>query len=341
MINLAIHMRITGLQVTNEDVDSRKEAVATLKATWGKLRNVDEILTKAAEVAEALSGDGTPPPPLGEEVQAAVQTHASAFLHVDRPLEVGIVAAVTAAELVATPANQSGWLIADVWAAALWSALAFQPQLEEAKREGLRTVVLGAARARAIDGAEAARQRSEVADFGEFTVTPGAEQGPENFEKATAATIEALRRNAALDREELDFLWWSQLGRSRLLDRPLASIEEPVRIVAAGIEAASHLRRLPCEVHRDVVLRTLDADPELDLCGLLAAVGDDRAILGRPYVDGVVNRAHNVFPLLNAFATGSTAVNGAKVRRTTGEWGARALLEAGLVRMCSTGPAKL
>lgn len=195
---------------------------------------------------------------------------------------------------------------------------------------------------RSSNGAEAARQRSQVTDFGDFSIVAGDEaKVPAAFRKATVSTIEALRRNAALDREELDFLWWSQLSRSRLLNRPLANIDEPVRVVAAGIEAAGYLRRLPCEVHRDVVLRTTHANPELDQIQLLAAVGDDRVVLGKQYVEGVVSRAPQVFPLLHALATGSAAVNGAWVKRTTTEWGARALLEAGLAKMHTSGLAKL
>jgi hypothetical protein len=90
-----------------------------------------------------------------------------------------------------------------------------------------------------------------------------------------------------------------------------------------------------------VVLRTTHINPELDQVQLLAAVGDDRVVLGKQYVEGVVSRAPQVFPLLHALATGSASVYGAGVKRTATEWGARALLEAGLAKMQAAGPAKL
>jgi len=343
MSNLAVHMRIASLQVSNEDVDTRQAAVLELAEAWGKLKTVANIVVKAAEIAHALGGDGIPVEPLGLEVQCAIQKHASAFLHSERPLEVGICSGMAAIDLLSpSPVNDSGWTFPDIFAAALWSALDFQSPLEDGKREALRIAVFEVARSRTLKASEVSRLRSEVNDFGELTVAVDAESKvSSNFKKATNLTITALRRNAALDREELDFLWWVQLGRSRLLNRALARINEPVRLVAAGIEAASHLRRLPCEVHRDVVLRTLDADPKLDLADLIAAVGSDRDALGSPYGSGIVAQAPAAFPLLHALATGSRSADGSKVSRTSGDWGARALLEAGLAQMCVTGPGKL
>jgi hypothetical protein len=344
MINIAVHMRMTGLQVSNEDVDSRKTAAAALAAAWDKLRDPGLIIVKAAEIAGALGGEGTPSASLGAEVEGAVQSHghASAFLQSERPLEVGICAGVAALNLIEPEPGTTGWHVADIFATALWSTLAFQAPLADAKREALRSEVLEAARARSVKSAELARQRTAVNDFGNFAIAPGEEpKVTTNFKEATSATIEALRRNAALDREELDFLWWAMLGHSRLLGRQLSALEETVRLVAAGIEAAQHLRRFPCEVHRDLVLRTLDADPELDLPGVLAAVGAGRSVLGDKFADGIVPRAPGAFPLLHALASGSTSADGAAIRRRASEWGGRALLEASLVRLQSIGPGGL
>jgi hypothetical protein len=342
MNSLATHMRITGLQVTNEDVESRSAAVKGLCAAWKKLTRTDAIIGKAAEVAVALGADGTTTSELGDEVQAAIQKRAAAFLRSERPMDIGIVAGMAAIELMAIPPDASGWLVADIWSAALWSALAFQPALGDAKREALRVSVLEAARKRSLSGAEKARQRSVVADFGEIAIVAGEEaKVAEKFKGATLTTIDALRRNAALDREELDFLWWSLLGRSRLLNRPLSSINEPTRLVAAGIEAAAFLRRFPCEVHRDVVLRTLDSNPEFDLENLILAIGDDHLLLGAQYTNGIVLGNPSVFPLLNGLAVGSSTLDGVKEKRMVEEWAARALLEAGLVKIHGTGPTKL
>jgi hypothetical protein len=243
--------------------------------------------------------------------------------------------------LTGSPSNY-GWNITDVYAAALWSALAYQPVLEVERREKLRREVLDVARNWVATATEKARERTNVPDPSDVEVTiDESKAATNNFKEAVAGTVEALRRNAALDREELDFLWWAQLGRSRLLNRQLRAVAEPTRILAAGIEGARMLRRLPCEVHREIVLRTLDQDPELDLTELLAVVGDDRAALGAAFVEGYVAAHPTVFPLLHALATGEVDGAGASVKRRVSEWGERALQEAGFAKMMSQGRGTL
>lgn len=336
--NISVHLRITGLTPSNEDVDSRKAAVAALATAWGKNKDVNQIVAKAVAIAESLGGDGSPNAEFGIEVQTAVQKHASAFLYTERPLEVGVCAGMATMRMIKTEPGTHGWTILDVYTNALWSTLAFQPVLGDEKREGLRREVFERVQRRSLDSAEKAREREPVAEPIDLVVTV-VEEGKltTNFKSAAFGTIETLRRNATLDREEIDFLWWSQLSRSKLLNRPLVKISEATRLVAAGIEASGHLRRLPAEVHRDLVLRTADVDPELDLAELLAEIGDDRAALA------VGIQMHNVttypaaFPLLNAIATGASDCEGAKEKRRASTWGGRALLEGALSRMMATG----
>ncbi|WP_368649900.1 GTPase-associated system all-helical protein GASH [Brucella intermedia] len=342
MNDIAIHMRITGLHVSNDDVDSRTAAANALKTAWAKVNALDGIVTKAEEVAASLAGDGMPPAGLGNEVQAAIQKKASAFLYLERPLDIGIVAGNAAASFIADKPGTNGWTIADVWAATLWAALSFQHPLEDPKRETLRTYVLDTARTRCMLAAEAARERVAVGDFKKLEIASGQEEKfAETFEKSTFSTIDALRRNAALDREELDFLWWSLTGRSRLLGKQFSQIDGRVGGIAAGIEAAAHLRRLPCEVHRDLVLGKVAGGPAVDLVELIEEVGEQRERLAHSYASGFVARYSTVFPLLHALSTGKTEFNGAETKRSAEEWASRALLEAGFEKILRNGPAKL
>lgn len=343
MDNLPQHVRITSLTPTNEDVDARRAAIATLSAAWSKLNSSEKIVAKAEMIANSLGGDGVPSDDLGLEVQEALQEHASAFLYEESPLDVGLCAGMAALAIMNPAPSGGGWTVEDVYSNALWSALSFQPALTEEKREKLRREVLDRAQQRSRRSADGARERSVVSDFSDLTVTVGeAPAKPStNFKKATAATIEALRRNAALDREELDFLWWVQLNRSRLLHKPQTGLDEPVRLVASGVEAASHLRRLPADLHYDLVLRTVDADPELNLKELIEAIGDHAALLAGSFNVTRAKEHASVFPLLNALATGETDAAGAEVKRRTSEWAGRALLEAGLSGMCDHGLSKL
>jgi hypothetical protein len=244
---------------------------------------------------------------------------------------------MAAVSLLQSDVGTNGWTIVDVYSNTLWLALAFQPVLNDEKRENLRREVLDLAQARSVRSAERARERDAVPDPVDLVITIAEGNATTNFKKAALATIEALGRNAALDREELDFMWWSQLARSRLLNRPLGSLSEPVRLVASGVEATAHLRRLPAEVHHDLVLRTVDADSELDLPTLVAEIGDDRAKLAAGCQIQHVNAHPTVFPLLHAVSTGEAKGPGVEIKRRASTWGGRALLEGALARMMATG----
>lgn len=338
-MNLAQHMRISGLQVLDEDVNSRRQAANDLKTKWLKTTKFDALFKRAEEIAIAIGSEGAPPQNLCAEVETAIQVHASAFLSSERPTDVGVCAAAAFAAMLEGGLKADGWTNVNVVATALWSALAFRGPLQDSKREALRVEILNAARDRSMQAAEEARERSEVTDFAEFSVADDDAQTKAAFKKATDATIKALRRNAALDREEIDFLWWTLVSRSRILKRPFSKIDEPVRLVAAGIEAASYLRRLPCDVHRELVMRHVDDDPKTDLPGLLASIGEDRVqLVDELAKDALITANPGVFPLLQALLSGQAGAVGSAEQRSSSEWGARALLEASLL---TNGPALL
>ena len=334
-------MRISCLSPSNEDVDSRQKAVKQLAASWNKITNIPLVLTKTADIAAALTGDGTPPASLSAEVEDAVQKHASAFLSSERPLEVGVCAGLAVLSVIDGKSGTSGWTIADIYSNALWLSLAFQPALLDEKREALRHEVIERARKSALESANSAREREAVPDIQDLDITVDSEdKTTTNFKKIVANVIDPLRRNAALDREELDFLWWAQLGRSRVLDRPLSDIPEVTRLVTMGMEGAGLLRRLPADVHREIVLRTVDVDPELNLGELVEAIGQDRVALAAR-IPATVTSTPRVYPLLNALLTGVPSGDGVTEKRTASTWGCRALVECALARLASEGPGRL
>lgn len=341
MNNLAVHMRISGVTVSDGDVESRKAATTSLATSWGKSNSCTTIVSKVADIAAALGGDGIPSQTLGDEVQAAIQKKSPSFLYEERPLDVSVCAGMAMVSILGNSPGKSSWNVPDVYATALWSALSYQPVLDAERRENLRREVLNTAADFSVASAEKARERHTVPDPADLEITIEGGEVKSNFKDAVEKTVETLRCNAVLDREELDFLWWAQLGHSRLLKKQLSEIDEPTRIVAAGIEGAMILRRPPCEVHREIVLRTLDHDPELDLVELLAALGDNRSALSAVIIKANVSSYPTVFPLLHALITGESNGLGASLKRPVSEWGARALIETTFVRLMSQGAGKI
>lgn len=338
MNNLAAHMRISGVTVVDSDVESRRSAATSLAAKWGKIKFPSEIVSQAESIAEALHGDGVGSDTLVAEVQTAIQKKSPAYLASERPFDVGICCGMAMVSLFDGALTAPGWTIKELYAASLWSALSYQSPLDAPKREELRVEVLTAAATFSKENSEKARSRSVVPDpsITKFQIDDNNEVSID-FKTSMSKTIEALSNNAILDREELDFLWWVQLSRSRLLKKQLSELSEPTRIVVAGIEGATMLRRLPCEVHREIILRTLDKDPELNLTELLTEIGDKRSQLNDAFDEHIVTKHPSVFPLLHALSTGQVDEFGGEVKRHVAEWGTRALLEATLARLISKG----
>lgn len=337
MDNLARHMRISGVTISDNDVESRKAAVKSLATLWGKENKVASIVSLAADIAGALGGNGTPSLELGEKVQSSIQKKSPSFLYDERPLDVGICSGMAMISILSGAIGNNGWTTAIVYAASLWSALSYQPVLADERREILRLEILEKAANYYAASAEKVRERIHVPDLVKVNIAIENNVITNNVSEAITTTIEALRRNAALDREELDFLWWVQLGHSRLLKKQLSKIDEPVRIVTAGIEAAQILRRLPCEVHREIVLRTLEQNLELDLEELLTVIGTERTVLGEAFMMKHIHAYPTVFPLLHALTTGKIDQINPSIKRSVSEWGERALLEATFAKMMSQG----
>lgn len=342
MNNISVHMRICAVSVSDSEVESRQAAAKSIATNWNKDTNPISINSTVADIALALNGDGIPSNELGNKIQIAIQKKSPSFLYEERPLDVGVCAGMALVSMLGGSHSVSGWSILDVYATALWSALSYQPVLEDVRRENLRREVLAAADSWYVTSAKKARERIDVPEPSVLKIEIDEDNAAtSNFESVMAKTIDALSRNAALDREELDFLWWAQLGRSRILKKQIADIAEPTRIIAAGIEGAKLLRRLPCDVHNEIILRSLEENQELNLAELLEEIGDDRALLNSEFINDNVLTQPTIFPLLHALSTGETNQIGSSLKRPISEWGERALLEATFAQLISQGAGKL
>ncbi|WP_407714696.1 GTPase-associated system all-helical protein GASH [Comamonas testosteroni] len=330
MNKLATHMRIAALNVSNEEVREREQAIESLFSAWQSLDDAGQLIAKAADIANCLHGNGMPSAQLGEEVEAAIQVNGPAYVYAERPLDVGVCAALVALQMVTTDDERTGASTRDLFAATLWSALAYQAPLGEGRRETLRSELLEACRERCVAAANAARERHDIDEFDDAKTYDGIGA----VKDVASAAIASLKKNALLDREELNFLWWVQLQRSRLLKKQFVQISEPVRLVACAIEGAKYLAALPAEVHRELVLRNLDADIKLDHEALLEEFGADCGTLNATFgaVD-IVQQMPTAFPVLYSLGNGVPESDCSKVPRPSSEWAMRTLLEAAIVEL--------
>ncbi len=295
-------------------------------------RTVSDWMVIGSGVCEVFRDSPSMPDALATKIEAAIKKQSASFVRDGRDLEMGVCAAAAIVQWVnSRQTARDGLSAPDILAVALWSALSFLPACNKPKLEEFRVIAVESARNHILDTSLETRDRHDVPAF---AAVGGEETTREAFALAAAPTVDALRINAALDREEIDLLWWVLGGASEIFDRPLQSLSPEARAVTTGVEIGAIMRALPTQSHRNLALRGLkEADP-LPLPKLLAALGEDRLAVAASFKDeSLIDDAPLVFPLLSAVRSGEGTGLGADLPRTLSEWGARALLERAVLRI--------
>ncbi|MCA1441993.1 hypothetical protein I6F07_17580 [Ensifer sp. IC4062] len=307
MVDIALHVRIFEGNPSDELVKKRQAAIKEIAGKFIKPNNVSRLLSVANGVALASRDDGKLPPRLAAEVGESLAKVSPSFVSEGHDLELATCAMLATMIAIETGAKAGTLTTSDYLAVGIWSGMSWQPGSKNTRFERLRQELLELSRNHVLKAGVAGRVRSQPPKAIELSDDNGnLGKVVENL-RAAAAT---LALNAAVDREEIDLLWWSITGWSDVLGTKYAEAKPHSAAVALGLDAAKRLRRMPIELHKGLVLRRVPDGDSVSLAQLLERLGDDRARLGARYgSDPDVTSNAEVFPLLNALATGS--VNGA------------------------------
>ena len=333
-MDIAKCVQIFKLEPDDDFVTKRKSAIENLRAQFLKNKPISKLMAIGSGVCQVFRESLAMPDTLATQVETAIKKYSPSFVRDDRDLEMGVCAAM--AVVLSFNYNSSkkvrdGLLASDVLAVALWSAASFLPPCNAPKLEKFRLFAVEAARDRILKIGFKTRDRHNVPDLGSFD---DEEITCEDFKQATAPTVDALRINAALDREEIDLLWWVLNGRSEILGQQLLSLSPAACAVTTGVEIGALMRTLPTQSHRNLVLQGLDKDEKVSLPSLLAVLGKDRLVIAASFKDeSLIEDAPLVFPLLSAIRSGEGTGLDADLPRSLSEWGARALLERAVLRI--------
>ena len=331
-MDVARFVRIFEPDPSDDFVAKRKTAIRQLKTLFLKRPSAGKLMSLASETFGVFQDPPVVPESQAGAIEGAIKKQSESFVRDGRDLEISVCAMIAVVHAIQGDGKvNEGWADADVLAMAVWSGASFLPANPEPKLEELRSQAMAAAKHRVLESSFDTRARRSVPEFGQFGDDA---LDAEAFGKATGATIDALRYNAALDREELDMLWWVLGDTSNVLEKPLASLSPETRAIVSGIELGAFLRGLPGQSHRNLCTRGVGEAEPMTLPGVLEALGDDRMTLAASFAnEALVDEAASVFPLLNGIRAGSSALAGSKVVRPLKEWCARALLERAVLRV--------
>ena len=319
MDNFHRHVLICEPQSSVEVLDHWRALIEKVAATIMRVNSPQALfeISNGLEhiVANRVLGSGQ----LGSHVASAVARTESDMLPREGELYSCVCAMLAVREVIAAGNGPKRGVLG----VATWSALSFGAPLLEPRLELLRQEILACAQRASLQMATRARQRSEEPK----ARTPS--RSATVLKRELSETIDALRRNAALDQEEITLLRWLLADKSGGLGLEFGDIRRPeTAALAMGIELGQILTVFPTVAHYGLLERFVGESPALDLPQFIDAVGGDRPHLVAMCSDyGIMEACPSVFPLMRALAGKPVAGGGARIRRSLTEWWGRALLE--------------
>lgn len=310
-------------------VTKRKSAIEDLAAQFGKMKSSEAIVSLSSAVSGAFDDEPVIPKETTNLVEQAIRNHSPSFVADDAPVEIGICSVGALLKVLESESVKDGPLAADVFAVALWLSLDLKRGNSNPRIEELRQEALAAARARIGRSGLISRNRKIVADFGSFG---GTSVTPEEFATATNSTISSLKRNAVLDREEIDLLWWLLSEYSESLEVPMSSFTPTCRAIVGSLEVGRQLRRLPVRAHSILAMRGVDGSGTVTPDQLIDALAQVRSRLADAFcTDPLIHSCPSTFAFHSMLRSESPVAAQAVAGRPLLDIGARALLEQAFI----------
>jgi hypothetical protein len=336
-MSIAQHIRIFEKTPDDEFVEKRKTVISALAAKFLGSGDVGTLLQLAADLTSGVAKGGMLPEARQIEIEAAIQVESTAFVKEGQELQMLTCALLAAQECLTTAAPTADvWSRHDVLAIGLWSGLGFQTPRSDERLEALRTEVLHAARGLALESAAKSRVRRDVP-----TVTLKLQETYDQtktgnvIQSAARGAVDILRANAALDREELDLLWWVLSDWSKYAGKRLTQLNPSAAVVLGGFEAGTYVRRMPGEPHKQLLFRLISEDIPVTMQQVIESVANEKAVLSAAFGTHqfFVGR-ESLYPLLLACTIGKAGskTNGNRALKLS-DWAARALLESAILHV--------
>jgi hypothetical protein len=230
---------VVDVDVTDDYLERRQKAVSAIATKWRRPFSETVALKRAEEIAQALTKmtEGSLPDSLRADVVQIIRDKALTFEDTDSAtLEIRVCTAAALSDYLEKPAQIDA---APTFTDALVTATEFVAPPVDAALIALWSQIMRQLAAETEEDAQYARQRLDT-----DTSDP---------ERAVAR----LAKNAKLDREEINILWWALNDWSVLAGARFSSLTPAAHVVLAPLELASLMTVPAGEAHRDLAFRNL------------------------------------------------------------------------------------
>ncbi len=329
-------VRIFDQSPTDELVVKREAAIAAVAARIASATNVDELFGFAQSFVAGL-GQSKLTGELETICVTALNNASPSFVADGHDIEVYVCALGACLKVVegATP-SESGRTVAEILAAALHTGLSVVPATGKQKLDqAIKELLTFSAAAYRITS-EASRARKTVPDSKvALDGTETAVVAAQKVSTAAEAAIVALQANAALDREELELLWFCLGDYSAVLNSRISTLKSSAGLVASALEVTKLLRRIPATSHVHMALRNVAVGKPKTLKALVSETEEFRAKFKSYFGENIASKFPAIAPVVSAVLGFSTPLETAAIE--VADWGQRLVLELGLAKFNHPG----
>lgn len=339
MADAAKYIRIFKNEPDDEFVTKRIAAIKAISDGYTKVKNIDALFSIANDLVSAIPDVAK----LGDNAKdmaiKALKKQSSSFTEENQELQISTCALIAALNYIEGIAysRAGGITVGDVFGLALWSGLSFKSVAESMpKLDELRSEILMLSQKLVLSDSLSSREREVVPSLTAIQVPDGTtlSKYSEDLLKSLESFVGPMRRNAVLDREELDVLWWLLNGYSKVTNSAFERMNDVQRVIVSGLELPALLRRIPSNAHRRMILGKVDDDTSFNAEELIAQLENFDGDILRSYSSRKeILECPEIFPLLTLLTKKSVPVSASTVRRTLSEWSGRALLEGAMLNL--------
>lgn len=329
MANIAKHVRIFNLNPDDDFVTKRTTAISSIETQIKKIKANNEVLKLANALLDAFEKNEKKNETINILSAAALEKGSASFVADDENIQMLVCTVLATIQyLEKTKIIDGNFSPEVILALSLWNGLSFSSPLnEKEKLESLRAELRTVCEKITLDISKSSRIRK---------ITPFKYTTPQSLEEIAASiqtSIEALKINSILDREELDILWWVLNGWSRVAKQQLSSLTSLQASIVGSLEIADLLAGLPAEAFSHMACKFGDKNAMYNGTTLIAGLGEIKALIASHIDDNnLIPNYPKIFPLYTLI-TNLPPPEGFETERSLLDWSGRMLTETYLLNL--------